>query len=167
MRNRHHLPAALLATVLLSPLAATAQQAGPNLPPGFGPGGQFRGQQPMPDVADIDRALLVAYREDLEAILADLSRVTEANSAKAYEAYFSGQLPRYAQNIRALNRAIRRAERLGRAGKPVTTQARAVIQEDAALTESHVNRIEQAMVRAEGLNPGLTPLFDRWRALDD
>ncbi len=110
--------------------------------------------------------VLKAHQDDLEAMLADLSKVKTPEVAKSYETYLAAQMDKYTQNHKRLHHVAMKGfesnKRLGR--QPVDQQKLA--DDVDKLGETHFARLAVEMERVEKLNPGLGKHFNVLRTLN-
>jgi len=107
-----------------------------------------------------------AHQDDLEAMLADLSKVQSADTARSYESYLAGQMPKYVANHKALHHtAMPGFVASKQAGKHTADQQKLSDAVDK-LSDTHYPKLAAEMDRVEKLNPGLKKHFDVLRTLN-
>lgn len=114
----------------------------------------------------LSNAVLKSHQDDLEAMLADLSKVQTPAVAKNYEGYLASQMGKYVDHHKQLHHvtmpAFGSAKKLGHAPMDQVKVAEATDR----LSETHYPKLAAEMDRVEKLNPGLKKHFDVLRTLD-
>jgi hypothetical protein len=111
-------------------------------------------------------ALVSAHQGDLEAMLADLAKVKSPETAKAYEGYLSGQMPKYIANHKALHQGPMHAFKTGGMKRGWNMNEKKLAEATEKLNETHYPRLAVELDRVEKLNPGLKVKFDELRSLE-
>jgi len=119
--------------------------------------------QPKPALT---QAAVAGHQADLEAMLADLAKVQNADTAKSYEGYLSGQLPKYIANHKTLHHGALVAINSGATRRNASAEQQKLADAADKLSETHFPKLAQEMARVEKLNPGLKKQFDQLRTLD-
>ena len=114
----------------------------------------------------LSHAAVSAHQSDLEAMLADLAKVQTADTAKSYEGYLSGQMPKYVGNHKTLHHGAMSGINSHGTRRNASAEQQKLADATDKLSETHFPKLAQEMARVEKLNPGLTKHFNTLRTLD-
>lgn len=122
---------------------------------------------PQKMVSALSNDVVAAHRRDLDAMLADLMRVTDAASAAAYSNYLDTQMSQYRSNHERLYQQAMRGFKSTKKSSPaqVTDAMRQAAADVNRLAASRYRQIDTQMQRVQGLYPPLKLKFDDLRNL--